>query len=333
MNGALARTRTGWPAVGMGLAVLFLLAVLPIALRSTYFQHLCVVTFLYLVLMASYNLAVGYTGYLSLSHATFFGIGGYASAIATVRYGMPAVAGALVALVVTGAGSLLLGWIAFKRVRGFAFSIVTLGFAITTYIAVTNWSDFTGGPTGIPGIPRPTVPLPGRSMTVVHTSEFYYLGLAFAAFVLGFVQWIRTSRVGRALLAIRENEHLASALGVNALIYKLFAFVVGSTLAGAAGSFYAHYLTVVTPEILWILWITALLAMLIVGGPGSLIGVSLATVALVLMPEILRVFEVYRELLYGVLLLAVIRFMPQGIGGVIEGAIYRRRLARWRSSQ
>lgn len=328
--GVSPRSVPAWGAVG---AVGVTLLLLPLGVRSTYHQHLFVVVFLFLVLSASYNLIVGYTGYLSLAHATFFGLGGYASAIATTRYHLHTLGGVGVSILLTGVVALVLGSIVFRRVRGFAFSIMTLGFAITVFILVSNWITFTGGPTGILGIPRPSLALGGRTMVLVRTVDFYYVGLALVALTITVVRWIRTSRVGRALLAIRENEHLASALGVNTLAYKIFAFAVGAVLAGLAGSFYAHYITVVTPEILWIFWITSLLAILIVGGPGSLIGGATATVLLVLVPELLRVFEVYRELLYGVLLLLVIRFMPQGIGGIIDRALYRRRLSRWRSSQ
>jgi len=326
---APARSLSTWAAGALACSALLLL---PLAVKSTYQQHLFVVVFLFLVLSASYNLVVGYTGYLSLAHATFFGLGGYASAIATTRYHLHVLGGVGASIVLTSAVALVLGWIVFRRVRGFAFSIMTLGFAITVFILVSNWITFTGGPTGILGIPRPSLTLMGRTMVLVRTVDFYYAGLALVALTIAVVRWIRTSRVGRALLAIRENEHLASALGIDAFAYKMFAFALGAVLAGLAGSFYAHYITVVTPEILWIFWITSLLAILIVGGPGSLIGGAMATVLLVLVPELLRVFEVYRELLYGTLLLLVIRFLPQGIGGLIDRALYRRRLSQWRSS-
>lgn len=307
-------------------------ALLPFVLRSSYTHHLLVVTFLFLILTSSYNMIVGYTGYLTLAHATFFGLGAYVSAILTTRYQMHAEIGALSGILATSAVSFLLGWVAFRRVKGFAFSIVTLGFAVTVYVLASNWIDFTGGPTGILGVPRPVISILGHSIRIVRVIDFYYLGAILVAISFGIVHWIRSSRVGRCLVAIRENENLAAALGVDALKYKLFAFVVASVLAGIAGTYYAHYITVVTPEILWILWITSLLAMLIVGGPGSSTGVSVATLLLVFVPENLRIFQFYRELLYGILLLVSIRFMPQGIGGIINQVAYRRRLSKWRSS-
>lgn len=321
-------------AVGaVTVAVIAASLLLPSIVHFTYIQHLLVLACLFLVLTSSYNLLVGYTGYLSLAHTTFFGIGAYASAILTTRYRVHAAPAAIAGMIATGVVSFLLGEVAFRRVRGFAFSIVTLGFAVTIYILASNWIDVTGGPTGILGIPRPSISLLGHTIAIVQVTDFYYLGLILVGISFGVTTWIRSSRIGRGLVAIRENERLASALGIDVLRYKVFAFVVAAILAGIAGSFYAHYLTVASPEILWIYWITSILAMLIVGGPGSLLGISLATILLVFLPETLRIFQFYRELLYGVALVASIRFMPQGIGGVIDQALYRRRLSEWRSSQ
>jgi len=313
-------------------AAAILAGAFPFILRSSYLLHLLVVTIIFLMLTSSYNLVVGMTGYLSLCQATFFGLGAYVSAILTTQYGTSALIAAAAGALIIGATSVCVGWVVFKQVRGFAFSIVTLGFAITVFTLVNNAYNFTGGPAGIHDIPRPSLRMHGGVVTLVRTQDFYYAGVALLIVVVGILHLIQSSRLGRLLVAIRNNEALASALGVDSFKYKLFAFVVGAVLAGVAGSFYGHYFTVVTPDILWIYWITAPLTMLIIGGPGSLVGVSIATILLVLIPEALGAFEAYRQLLYGLLLVASIRFMPQGIGGFIDRAVYMRRLSRWRSS-
>lgn len=307
---------------------------LPRFFTGSYSIHLMVLSCIYLILTISYNMIVGYTGYLTLAHNTFFGIGAYVSAILTAIYGMHFGIGILAGILLSGVISLAFGWLLFTRLRGFTFSIVTLGLAITAYIIVLNWIDVTRGPMGIPAIPRPSLTVFGETFRLILPLHFYFAGLVLVLITFGISHWIANSRVGLALFSIRENEKLAEAVGVNALKYKLFVFVLASVIASLAGSFYAHYFSLTSPEIFWTFWITGLLAMLIVGGPGSRVyGVIIGTILLVILPEVLRIAQGMRELIYGIGLVFMIIFIPQGIGGWIERTLYHRRLQQWQSSR
>jgi branched-chain amino acid transport system permease protein len=316
------------------LFITLLAATLPPMFSTSYSKHLLVMLCIYLVLTLSYNMIVGFTGYLTLAHTTFFGIGAYASAIITVRFGGHYLVGILVGLLLTGVISLVFGYILFSRIKGFVFSIVTLGLAITVYVLALNWLSLTGGPVGIPGIPRPNVSIGSLNFTFVTPTDFFYLGLGIVVGVYLLSRWIGTSRYGLALFGIRENEQLVESVGVNSLKFKIFIFVIASMVASIAGSFFAHYFTLVSPEILWTFWIIGLITMIIVGGAGSNeLGVILGTIILVITPEFLRAAQEFRQLIYGITLLLMIIFVPQGIGGLIERRIYQRRLSQWRSSR
>lgn len=318
-----------WLSTALILAVAL---VAPFLSTSSYTHHLFVLICMYVMLTVSYNLVVGFTGYLTLAHTTFFGIGVYASAILTAIHGQHWMVGIVSGLMITGLLSTAFGWLTLSRLKGFTFSIVTLGLAITAYIIVMNWLSLTRGPMGIAQIPRPTVSVGTWTLTLVRPVQFYYLGLCLVAMTLLITRWIAASRVGRSALSIRENERLARAYGVDSLKYKLFLLIVASLLASLAGAFYAHYMTVATPDVFWTFWITGLLAMLIVGGPSSMnIGIVAGTILLVLIPEFLRLAQGLREMVYGIALLAMIIMMPQGLSGLLEAITYRRRLRHWRS--
>lgn len=322
---ALGRIRR---ASVIGGGVLALGAVLlPLVFNGAYIANLLVLLCLYITLSVSYNLIVGFTGYLTLAHTTFFGIGVYASAISTVSYGQPAIVGIGAGAIVSAVVSFALGLLLFVRLRGFTFSIVTLGLAVTAYVLCNSWIGFTNGPLGISGVLAPTVHIGPLDLGLLQPLNYYYVGLMLVAVTLLVHVWVASSRPGRALVAIRENERLAEAYGVNTLKYKLLVFVLGSALASLAGSYYVHYVSVASPDVFWTYWLTGLLAMLIVGGPSARArGVVLATGVLVILPQVLTFAQSSRLLIYGVALLLIVVLLPQGIGGALEDFLYRRRL-------
>ena len=175
-------------------------------------------------------------------------------------------------------------------------------------------------------MPRPRLSLPFLGAVRVETATgYYYFVLVLVVLTCLFVFLTIHSRVGRVLVSIRENEVLAETLGVNAFKYRMLAFAAGAFFAGLAGSFTAHYIAFVGPEFTDFYYITMLLIMVILGGSGTIHGVILGAIVFTFVPEYLRITPEFRDVLYGVILLVAIVFVPGGIGGTIEAVRARRR--------
>lgn len=270
----------------------------------------------------AYDSFVGATGYRSFAHAAFLAVSAYATAILST-HGVDVRLAWLAGTVASAITALAIGAVALRRVRGFVFSIVTLGFGVIVYVVANAWVDVTRGPQGIYQIPSLSIGTFGlNSLT-----RYYYAALLLAVLV-HFVSlfWLRGAR-GRRLLAIRENEDLAEACGLNAYLAKLGAFVFSAALMGVMGGFYAQYYTIVTPDLAWLQWIMLLMAIVVVAGPGHRVGVICASLFLVIGPEILRAGQSFRELLSGILMLVTVLVSPEGWTPTIKRYVARRRAA------
>jgi branched-chain amino acid transport system permease protein len=314
------------PLVFIGAAVV--LAGMPYFVTSAYVLHLIILSGIYIVLALSYDILVGYLGMLSLAHPAFYGVGAYTSTLLVMRLDVPfilafALAG-LLALIV----ALVVGYPAL-RLSYHSFAIVTLAFTLIMRVVWINWESLTKGPMGIPGVPRPSLGLPFFGNIPIDTATgYYYFILILVILTCLFIYLMIDSRVGRVFLSIRENEVLAETLGVNAFKYRMIAFAIGAFFAGIAGSFTAHYVTFVGPEFTDFYYITMLLVMVILGGSGTIHGVILGAVAFTFVPEYLRITPEFRDVIYGLILLLTIVFMPEGMGGKINHLLERRRL-KW----
>ena len=314
------------PLVFIGAAVV--LAGMPYFVTSAYVLHLIILSGIYIVLALSYDILVGYLGMLSLAHPAFYGVGAYTSTLLVMRLDVPfilafALAG-LLALIV----ALVVGYPAL-RLSYHSFAIVTLAFTLIMRIVWINWETLTKGPMGIPGVPRPSLGLPFFGNIPIDTATGYYnFILILVILTCLFTYLMIDSRVGLAFLSIRENEVLAETLGVNAFKYRMIAFAIGAFFAGIAGSFTAHYVTFVGPEFTDFYYITMLLIMVILGGSGTIHGVILGAVVFTFVPEYLRITPEFRDVIYGLILLLTIVFMPEGMGGKINHLLERRRL-KW----
>src|SRR2546430_8382581 len=216
---------------------------LPFWLGNPYVLHVVIMAGIFGVLALSLNLLLGYTGQLSLGHAAFFGIGAYASALLALRlewsFWLPLPAAALAA----GLAGWAIGRLALK-LRGAYFVLVTISFAGVISLVSINWMDLTNGPLGLPGVPPPTLgPWALRTKTA-----YWYLVLAAAALTYLVCHRLVTSRIGRALVALRDNEPLAESVGIDGTRYLVLAAVISAPMAGVAGSLYAHYTRFVSPE-------------------------------------------------------------------------------------
>jgi len=279
-----------------------MIAAAPWLLGSAYWRGILVLCAMNVLLALSLNLVMGYTGQLNLGQSAFFGIGAYVSTILIKTYGWNfwLAAGAAVA----AAGLVGVALAAFAvRLRGHYLAIASLGFAVITYQVLVNWESMTQGVRGIYGILAP----------VPDTVALFYLVAGLGLVVYFLLDNLVRSPVGDTLRAIREDEVSAAALGVNAAVWKAFAFGLGAAIAGLAGCFYPGFVGTLVPDAFGIVESFTMMAMVIVGGMGTMIGPVIGAVVLTFLPEVLRDFGELRLMIYGVALTLVVLFMPGGM--------------------
>jgi len=279
-----------------------MVAAAPWLLGTGYWRGIMVLCAMNVLLALSLNLVMGYTGQLNLGQSAFFGIGAYVSTILIKTYGWNfwLAAGAAVA----AAGLVGVALAAFAvRLRGHYLAIASLGFAVITYQVLVNWESVTQGVRGIYGI------LPPAPNTVA----LFYLVAGLGLVVYFLLDNLVRSPVGDTLRAIREDEVSAAALGINAALWKAFAFGLGAAIAGLAGCFYPGFVGTLVPDAFGIVESFTMMAMVIVGGMGTMIGPVIGAVVLTFLPEVLRGFGELRLMVYGVALTLVVLFMPGGI--------------------
>lgn len=310
-------------AVIAGLVALF---VLPLVTDNDYIMALGTSFAAMSVLAGGLNLIYGYTGLLSFAQVGFFGIGGYAATLLVVDRGWSLWSGVAVGGVLCIAVALLIGYSSLRLSRH-AFAIVSLSFALLCAIVARDWPEMTRGSMGIPGLPTPVMDLPGGlRWRIVDPSDFYYLLMGFAVIAHGSIYLVVTSRLGRAMRAIKLNEPLAQSQGVNPLSYRLLALSLSALLAGIVGGLFVFYLTIIDPSIFDFYYTETMLISVVIGGPGSFWGVLAGSAVLAVLPDMLRFTTDLRMVLYGVALIVAMLIFPGGVGGWL----YRRQVARWR---
>ncbi len=294
--------------------VFFIVACLaPILLTDRYHRHLLVLSGIFAILALSLDIIMGYLGELSLGHAAFFGLGAYVSALLSLNFNLPFWITMPLAAIITGTMGVLIGIPSF-RLRGPYFAIITLGFAQIVSLIINNWISLTRGPMGITRIPAPSIHLPFLpSFEFNKEFSYYYIVLGLILFSIYITQRLFDCRSGRAILAIRENDALANSIGVNVYHFKIFAFGIGTTLAGISGAAYAHYFRVITPDLLGLYYMSNVLIMVIVGGVGSMGGAILGAFIFTILPEVLRIIENVRLIIFGAILLLSIVYLPGGV--------------------
>ncbi|HUF91885.1 MAG TPA: branched-chain amino acid ABC transporter permease [Candidatus Limnocylindria bacterium] len=283
---------------------------LPFWVANPYHLHIMIMAGVFVMLAQSLNLLLGYTGQLSLGHAAFFGIGAYTSALLALKLEWPFALAMPSAAVLSGVAGWAIGRLALK-LRGAYFVLVTISFAGVVSLVSINWMDLTNGPLGLPGVPPPDL----GPWTLRTKSQIYYLVLACAALSYLVCHRLVHSRIGRALLALRENEPLAESVGVDGTRYLVLAAVVSAAMAGVAGSLYAHYTRFVSPEVFLFTYTITMVIMVVAGGKGTLAGPVVGALLFTLLPEALReaMDWQWQMLAYGVLLVLLIFFLPRGI--------------------
>jgi branched-chain amino acid transport system permease protein len=321
------RSSAWWGVAGFAL----FMAALPLLFGTPYALSTLVLIGIYTIVTIGLCILMGYAGQISLGQAAFFGLGAYASAVLTTRLGWSPWVAMAAAAAGTGLVAQAIGTPVF-RLRGHYLAMGTLAFGALVHIVMTEWKDVTGGPTGLPGIPRLAV----GSFVLSGDRAYYYLVWGAAIVALAIALNLVNSRVGRALRAIRDSEPAAESLGVDVARYKTLALVISAVYASLAGSLYAHYMIFVNPTAFDFGVSVRLVLMAAVGGMGTIWGAPAGTAAVMLLALVLRealplitgpAAGEYEMIAYGVLLVVIMIFVPQGLTPAAVEAVRQRGLA------
>lgn len=308
----------------ISLVVIFTLFV-PFFVTERYLLNLINMSLIYVILAQGLNILQGYTGYVSIAQATFFGIGAYISSLVMIHAGLSFWISLPIATIGSGLVALIIG-IPIFRTTGHYFAIVTMSLAVSIWIIMMNWSSVTGGDAGITKIPRPE---PILSFDFNSPQNYYYLILFFALLTILFVSRLVKSKVGRAFISIRENEELTQSIGISLTKYKVMAFALSGTFGGLAGSLYAHYINYVNPAPFAVGKSLDIILAVIIGGSGTIVGPIIGAFLVTFLPEMMRMADEYRLIIYALLLILITIYMPRGLVYLIQIS-YERLVAKIR---
>lgn len=282
-----------------------------------YLWHILVIINIYMLLAVSLNLLAGYTGLLSMCHAAFYGIGAYTTALLMTTAGFDFFSALGAAIIITAVISWAIA-IPILKLKGDYFVLATLGFQTIVYSLLYNSIDLTGGPNGIPGIPIPQI------FGIKFDTPFrYFLLSGFLTLINLVIIWLLIySPFGRLLRAVREDELAAAAIGKNIPRIKVTIFIIAAAFAGVSGALFAGYLRYIDPSTFTVIESIFILSIIVIGGAGSFWGPVIGTAFMVLLPELLRFLQLSssmaangRQIIYGLLIIVLMRFRPQGLLG------------------
>lgn len=307
------------------LIAVVLALVMPVWLPA-YPLHLLIMVAIFAILTLSLNLITGYGGLISLGHAGFFLIGSYTAALLSVYQGWPFWLDMPAAVVITAASGLLLG-IPALRWSGHFLAVITIAFGTIVQLLSINWTFLTNGVDGVAPIPRPW--LPGIDLT--SDLAYYYFCVLILAIVIYLMIRLVDSGFGRALKALKDDEIAAAAMGIDIARSKIAAFVISAAIAGLAGALYAHYIRFLNPDSFSLDVSIRIFMMMIIGGVGNIAGSLLGSFVVYILPEILRPLQDYYYMIWGIIVILVMLFLPGGLislGKVISGLLARNRMEK-----
>lgn len=313
--------RAGKRFILPGATILFA-CVLPLAIRNDFYLDGLILIFLWGAFAGAWNILAGYAGMMSLGHNAFFGIGAYTSTLLLLHFGVSPWIGMIIGGLLSACVGFVLGVVCF-RLRSHYFALATLAFGEVSYIVAVNWRSLTGGSEGIalPIQPNPYL------FSFASKLPYVYIGLAFLLVVIGISYAIQHSRLGYFLMAFRENEDAARALGVKTGKVRLIAMVISSFLAAIMGTFYAQYAVFIDPSSVMRVQLSVQVALFaIVGGIGTVAGPAIGAVIFVPITILLRAtmgtaLPGLHMIIYGVILVLVLLYMPQGIATKLKEKI------------
>jgi branched-chain amino acid transport system permease protein len=285
-------------------------------LFDTYQTNIMITALMYVVLGLGLNIVVGMAGLLDLGFVAFYAVGAYCYALLNHHFGLGfwavlPIGGGLAAI-----AGIILGF-PVLRLRGDYLAIVTLGFGEIIRLVLENWNAFSKGPSGISNIDRPG--FFGIELTLDQSILYiYYIMIAFMVITIFVVNRLQDSRLGRAWIALREDEIACQAMGIDKRKTKLVAFSLGALWAGFVGVVFAAKTTFINPASFTFLESAIILSIVVLGGMGSIVGVIIAAFILILMPEYLRALSEFRMLAFGAILVAMMVFRPQGLISTIR---------------
>lgn len=306
---------------------LILLSILPFILNATgqyYLIHILILSGIYIILALALNFCLGYTGLLDLGFVGFYAIGAYISAILTIK-GFPVIFSIIVAIIISILIRVLLSYPIIK-LKGDYFAIVTLGFGEIIRLILNNWDNFTNGPKGLPRVGEIIKPVNLFGINFTTDLHYYFLILISVLLIIIISKNLEKSIIGRAWVAIREDEVAALLNGINVVKIKIIGLVISAGIAGFAGSIYSHWIGFITPESFTFWESIFIVCMVVLGGMGNIKGVIFGAFILVTLPEILREtlgsgFVLYRMMVFGIMLILIILFRPEGIFPEIRHAM------------
>jgi len=309
------------------LAFFAVAAAVPLAVRDQFFLDTLILILLWGALSAAWNVAGGYAGQVSLGHSAFFGIGAYSAALLSARYGQSPWIGMLIGMVLSVGAGLIIGYLS-NRLRGPYFALSTIAFSQVLLIVASRWRGFTAGSEGIP------VPFrPGFATLGLGHVAWAYLALGLAALFYGIQVYLERSRVGYQLAGVREDEDAAEALGIPSRRLKVVAVTASAALTSVCGTLWAQYVGFVDPFYVFSVDLSIRFALnTIIGGMGTALGPWLGSILITALETYLRAtfagmktgFAGIYLVIYGVALILVVRFVPEGLAGVAA-----RLRARW----
>jgi len=304
---------------------LLVLAMPTILGHDYYYLSILTMAGIIAIVVMGLNLLLGFAGQISLGHGALFGISAYTTAILTGTHELPLAVGMFAGVALTALVALVVGMPVLK-LKGYYLAMATLGFGLIVYIIFNEAIGLTGGPSGFVGVPQIQV------KGFVFDSDLSYFFLVWTTVTLVLLVSLNLihSRVGRALMALHASDKAARSMGIDAARYKLFVFVLSAIFAGIAGVLYAHYLNFVAPSSFGFHFSVQLITMVVLGGMASLWGGVAGAVFLTVMPEFLRAYENMEVIIYGLILILCMMYLPQGMAGGVRKivAAARRRVAR-----
>lgn len=302
-----------------------IIGVLPLFLSSPYYMQVLINIGTWTIISLGLTVLLGFTGQISFAQVTFFGIGAYTAGITTATYGWPPIAGLLMAAIVSGFLAFLIG-LPVLRFKEHFLALITIGFGVMVYVLMVQLSDLTGGPGGFSGIPSFSI----AGFSFQGDMPNYYLIWFFALAFILIISNLLSSRIGRALESLRSSEIAAKSMGINAFTLKLKAFIFAGILAGIGGSLYAFQTSFIAPNTFNVMESLTFITIVVVGGLrsiwGALIGAIVMTALNEGMTQLLPLIipnaggEI-QVIAYGIILVLVLLFIPNGIGPTLYSFI------------
>ncbi len=301
--------------------ILFLILLpLPLVFDSRYVLQLAELIMVYVVIALGQNIVLGYSGQISIAQSAFAAIAAYGSALLMMQLDLPFPVAALAGILIAGVAGMALGLVTF-RVRTHYVLLVTIGFHIIVLLFIVNMGDLTGGPMGL--YPIPSISVGG--WTLKSPTGYYWFYFSLTALLLYVAERIRLSRLGLAMLAIKNNERGARALGINPIFYRTLAMTLAALYAGVGGVMFAFLIQFLGPESFSLHSALLYILIVVLGGMGNNWGLVLTTIGLTLLEENLKVIAEAWVLIYGLLIMFVIAVAPGGLPEMFQ------RLLGWRS--